>query len=156
MKSTIQKICHSGLLIWLLVVLATFSPLSFQGTVHAQSLKTAAPLGALKGEFVRKVIVVVLSKQWLYAYENGQEVFDTAVITGRPALPTPTGIYHIFAKLSPTTFYSSAPRKSPNWFPPSHIKYALEWRGGGYFLHDSWWHTAYGPGMNLWHEDPQY
>lgn len=24
------------------------------------------------------------------------------------------------------------------------------------FLHDSWWHTVYGPGTNGWHYDPKY
>ena len=103
-----------------------------------------------------KVIVVSLSRQWLYAYQNGQEVFNAAVMTGRPDLPTPTGTYHVFAKYSPTTFYSPWPQGSPYWYPPTHISYALEWREGGYFLHDSWWHTVYGPGNNGWHYDPTY
>src|SRR6185437_8545179 len=50
------------------------------------------------------VIVVSLSKQWLYAYRNGQLVFNTAIMSGRPQLPTPIGTFHVFAKLSPTTF----------------------------------------------------
>ncbi|MBV9713025.1 MAG: L,D-transpeptidase [Ktedonobacteraceae bacterium] len=103
-----------------------------------------------------KVIVVSLSRQWLYAYQNGAQVFNAAVMTGRPSLPTPTGTFHVFAKLSPTTFYSPWPYGSPNWYPPTHINYALEFLRGGYFLHDSWWHTVYGPGTNGWHYDPTY
>src|SRR6266480_751024 len=38
-----------------------------------------------------KVILVSLSQQWLYAYENGKLVFDHAVETGRPELPPPPG-----------------------------------------------------------------
>ncbi len=102
-----------------------------------------------------KMIAVSLSQQWLYAYQNGQEVFNAAVMTGRPSLPTPTGTYHIFARLSPTTFYSPWPPGSPYWYAPTHINYALEWRAG-FFLHDSWWHTVYGPGSNGWHYDPTY
>jgi lipoprotein-anchoring transpeptidase ErfK/SrfK len=147
MKNTLQKICYSGLLALFLVMLATFSPLSANGIAHAR---------VLRGKYVRKVIVVSLSKQWLYVYENGQEVADTPVTTGRPSLPTPTGIYHIFYKASPITFHSSFPRHSPNWSPPTHIKYAMEWKGGGYFLHDAWWHTTYGPDTNKWHQDPVY
>jgi lipoprotein-anchoring transpeptidase ErfK/SrfK len=101
------------------------------------------------------MIAVSLSQQWLYAYQNGQEVFNAAVMTGRPSLPTPTGTYHIFARLSPTTFYSPWPPGSPYWYAPTHINYALEWRAG-FFLHDSWWHTVYGPGSNGWHYDPTY
>lgn len=105
---------------------------------------------------VGKVIVVSLSHQWLYAYQNGKEVFNAAVMTGRPALPTPAGTYHVFAKLHPTTFYSPWPSSSPYWYPPTYINYALEFREGGFFLHDSWWHSVYGPGTNGWHYDPKY
>jgi lipoprotein-anchoring transpeptidase ErfK/SrfK len=103
-----------------------------------------------------KVIVVSLSHQWLYAYQNGKMVFNAAAMTGRPSLATPTGTYHVFAKLSPTTFYSPWPPGSPYYYPPTHINYALEWKAGGYFLHDSWWHSVYGPGTNGWHYDPVY
>jgi lipoprotein-anchoring transpeptidase ErfK/SrfK len=102
------------------------------------------------------LIVVSLSKQWLYAYLNGQQVFNTAIMSGRPALPTPVGTFHVFAKLSPTTFYSPFPPSSPYWYAPTHINYALEFLSGGYFLHDSWWHSVYGPGTNGWHYDPQF
>ena len=108
---------------------------------------SAAPVGG-------KVVVVSLSHEWLHAYQNGKEVYNTAVMTGRPALITPTGTYHVFIKLSPTTFYSPFPPGSPYWYAPTHINYALEWRGGGYFLHDSYWHSVYGPGTNTWHYDP--
>ena len=101
-----------------------------------------------------KVIEVSLSRSWLYAYENGKQVFDAAVITGRPTLPTPTGTFHVFAKLSPTTFYSPWPVGSSNYYPPTHINYALEFLRGGYFLHDTWWHSVYGLGTNGWHYDP--
>ena len=103
-----------------------------------------------------KVIVVSLSHQWLYAYQNGKQVFNAPIMSGRPALATPTGTYHVFAKLSPTTFYSPWPYGSPYWYAPTHINYALEWRAGGYFLHDSWWHSVYGPGTNGWHYDPEF
>jgi len=102
------------------------------------------------------LIVVSLSRQWLYAYLNGQQVFNTAIMSGRPALPTPIGTFHVFAKLSPTTFYSPFPPSSPYWYAPTHINYALEFLAGGYFLHDSWWHSVYGPGTNGWHYDPQF
>lgn len=124
----------------------------FQGNAAGSIAQAAARPHHLPA--VSKMIVVSLSRQWLYAYANGSEVFHTAVMTGRPELGTPTGTYHIFAKLSPTTFYSPFPRGSAEWYPPTPIKYALEWKEGGYFLHDSWWHSVYGPGTNRWHYDP--
>ncbi len=103
-----------------------------------------------------KEIVVSLSHQWMWAYQNGKLVYNSAVMTGRPALATPTGTYHVFLKLHPTYFYSPWPQGSPYWYPPTFINYALEWRAGGFFLHDSWWHSVYGPGTNGWHFDPKY
>jgi lipoprotein-anchoring transpeptidase ErfK/SrfK len=103
-----------------------------------------------------KVIVVHLSQGRLYAYQSGKQVFSTAVITGRSALPTPTGTFHVFAKFNHTTFYSPWPKDSSYWYAPTHINYALEFLGGGYYLHDSWWHTVYGPGTSGWHHDPVY
>ncbi|GCE30737.1 hypothetical protein KDA_62210 [Dictyobacter alpinus] len=62
----------------------------------------------------------------------------------------------MFSKASPTTFYSPWPVGSPNYYPPTTVSYALEWKPGGFFLHDSWWHTVYGPGTNSIHSDPVY
>jgi L,D-transpeptidase catalytic domain len=104
----------------------------------------------------RKLIVVSTSRDQLYAYQGSKQVFSTKVITGRSVLPTPIGTFHVFAKLKNITFYSPWPKSSPYWYVPTHINYALEFLHGGYFLHDSWWHTVYGPGTNGWHHDPVY
>ncbi|HLZ62195.1 MAG TPA: L,D-transpeptidase [Ktedonosporobacter sp.] len=138
-----KKLCY-------LVALSLLLGLLLSGSL----LFSAKEASAHELEANGKVIVVSLSKQWLYAYQDGTEVYNAAVLTGRPALPTPTGTYHVFAKLSPTTFYSPFPPGSPYWYPPTYINYALEWKAGGYFLHDSWWHSVYGPGTNGWHYDP--
>lgn len=162
-KNCIRKWRILGLLVLFLALLTSSSlgPLAPSRNVHAQAARPAetALTGAAGGSAwgaAGKVIVVSLSHQWLYAYQNGQLVFDTAVLTGRPSLPTPTGIYRIFAKRSPITFRSPWPRSSPNYYAPTHINYAMEWRAGGYYLHDSWWHTVYGPGTNIKHYDPTY
>ena len=106
--------------------------------------------------FAGKVISVSVGEQELYAYENGHVVFSTLVQTGRGSLPTPLGTFHVFAKLSPTTFKSPWPEGSPNWYPPTYINYALEFLPGGFFLHDATWHSVFGPGTNGWHHDPQF
>jgi lipoprotein-anchoring transpeptidase ErfK/SrfK len=101
-----------------------------------------------------KVMVVYISKQWLYAYDNGQQVFDTPVTTAQPGLVTPLGTYHIFSHKHPTTFYSPWPPGSPYYYPPTHINYAMGWRTGGYYIHDSYWRSVFGPGTNVPHLDP--
>lgn len=156
MKNPIQKMCRVGLFIVLLASLLTVSSLFAPGNAGAQVARTAISSAAAANASSGKLIVVSLSKQHLYAYHNGHQVFSTAVLTGQPALPTPLGTYHIFAKYSPITFHSRYPRKSRFWYPPTHINYALEWKAGGYFLHDSWWHTVYGAGTEYKHYDPTY
>lgn len=154
MQSTRNRSYWAGLCALCLVLFLALSSFSAPANAHAQLARSAVPSHGSLAHDAGKVIVVSLSRQWLYAYQDGREVFNTAVMTGRPELGTPTGTYHVFAKLSPTTFYSPFPRSSPEWYPPTHITYALEWKAGGYFLHDSWWHSVYGPGTNRWHYDP--
>ncbi len=148
-----RRIYHTGLSVLLLALALLLLPGTGAPHVHAQTMRTAVRDSTLLRRESGKVIVVNLARQWLYAYNNGVEVFNTPVMTGRPSLPTPTGIYHVFAKESPATFISPFPRGSADWYPPTHINYALEWKPG-YFLHDSWWHSVYGPGTNGWHHDP--
>jgi lipoprotein-anchoring transpeptidase ErfK/SrfK len=129
---------------FLLALLLTISPVA-TGTSKALTASVAS-----------KTIGVSLTEQQLYAYENGSLVYSTSVMTGRGSLPTPVGTFAIFAKLSPTTFYSPWPQGSPNWYPPTYINYALEFKAGGFFLHDATWHSVFGPGTNGWHNDPQF
>ncbi len=102
-----------------------------------------------------KSILVSISRQWLWAYLNGKAVFNTPVTTAMPGLVTPLGTYRIFNHLHPTTFYSPWPPGSPYYYPPTHIEYAMGWRTGGFFLHDSSWRSVFGPGTNVWHYDPK-
>ncbi len=117
---------------------------------HAKPAKLRITIPSPRG----KEIVISISRQWMFVYDKGKRIYDAPITTGQPALSTPTGTYHILAKLSPTTFYSPWPPGSPYWYPATHINYALQWKEGGFFLHDSWWRTLYGPGTNLYHYDP--
>lgn len=126
-----------------------------------------------------RVILVSLERQQLYAYDDGAFVFTIMVETGRPELPTPTGVYTVYYKdcsdlrwqsnKAPTAthnaycgehngdrhqvvFSSPWPEGSPNWYAPTHINYALLFRDGGFYLHDAWWHEKFGPGGNVPHQ----
>ncbi len=120
----------------------TVTIISNPGTSHSQTqqLAPAAPSGA--GE----TILVSLSKQQLWAYQNGQVVYTTLVTTGMPALPTPTGTYSIYYKVYDTEFISPWPPGSPYYYAPEHVNYAMEWLTGGYFIHDAPWRSTFGPG----------
>ena len=145
MFSIIRKCPLISMFALLLTIMLTAS-LSLSPTSYAASSS------ALNGQ--GKIIVVSLSQQELDAYENGQLFVSTPVATGRPQLPTPTGIYHIFAKYSPYRFISPWPVGSPYYYPPSTANYAMEWAQGGYFIHDAPWRGYFGKGANNWHQDP--
>jgi hypothetical protein len=101
------------------------------------------------------VIVVSLSEQELRAYDsNGKLVKAFQVTTGQPDLPTPPGTWWVEGKQHPTTFKSTEPKNSPDYYPPTKINYAMQYHSNGYFLHDAWWRTEFGPGTNYPHQDP--
>lgn len=101
-----------------------------------------------------KVVLVSLSRQWLYAYENGRLTFANAVVTGMPELPTPSGQFSVMTKQRDTTMVSPWPEGSPYHYDPTHVNCAMLFASGGYYLHDAWWHTKFGPGSNVPHQLP--
>jgi lipoprotein-anchoring transpeptidase ErfK/SrfK len=101
-----------------------------------------------KPPLANKLIVVSIERQRLTAYENGTTVLTTLVATGRPALPTPRGSFHVMAKYTPYQFISPWPKSSPYWYPSTWVTYAMLFANDGYFLHDAPWRTVYGPGAN--------
>lgn len=101
-----------------------------------------------------RVVVVSLNEQALRAYDNGQLVNSFQVTTGQPDLPTPPGHWWIEGKQHPTVFKSIEPKGSPDWYPPTPITYAMQYHSNGYFFHDAWWRTEFGPGTNFPHQDP--
>jgi lipoprotein-anchoring transpeptidase ErfK/SrfK len=101
---------------------------------------------------VGKEILVNLTKQHLYAYQDGQVEFDFPIASGRPELPTPVGRWTVLFKKTNFVFTSPWPPGSPFYYYPTHINYALNFHDGGFYLHDSWWRCVYGPGANLPHQ----
>ncbi len=101
-----------------------------------------------------QLVVVSLSQQWLWAYEGGQQVFDTPVTTGQPNLATPTGTFNIQQKLWDVMFYSPWPQGSPYYYSPEHVDFAMLFLSGGYFIHDAPWRHCFGPGTNVPHTCP--
>ena len=93
-------------------------------------------------------IVIRLGAQALVAYQGAVAMLQTPITTGRPALATPTGASAIFFRASPYLFRSPWGPESPYWYAPSWVTWALEFRAGGYYLHDAPWQPdgTYGPG----------
>ncbi len=101
-----------------------------------------------------QVVLVSLSKQQLWAFQNGQLVMTSLVTTGMPQLPTPTGTFHIMMKETNVWFYSPWPYGSPYYYSPEHINYAMLFRAGGFYIHDAPWRETFGPGTNVPHIEP--
>jgi hypothetical protein len=100
-----------------------------------------------------QVIVVSLIEQSLRLYQDGKLVQSFLITSGQYEKPTPPGYWHIFVRQSPTIFKSSEPKGSAFWYPDTNITYAMEYRDGGYYIHDSWWRDDYGPKTNFPHTD---
>ena len=101
-----------------------------------------------------QVILVSLSQQWLWAYQDQKLVLASPVTTGMPQLPTPRGDYAVQSKETNVTFYSLWPPGSPFYYSPEHINYAMFFRDIGYYIHDAPWRHAFGPGTENPHTNP--
>lgn len=94
-----------------------------------------------------KLIVVDLSKQWLYAYEGDTLILDAPVSTGRDGMNTPVGTFAVYAKLRSQTM--DGVTDGQYWRVPNvpHVMYIV----GGVAIHGTYWHNAFGTGARLSH-----
>jgi lipoprotein-anchoring transpeptidase ErfK/SrfK len=95
-----------------------------------------------------KLIELHLATQQLVAYENGCPYLRTPVTTGRPALRTGRGTFHIFLKSRSWHMVSQWPQGSPFYYSPTWVYNAMEFIGDGTFIHNADWQpdASYGPG----------
>ena len=103
-----------------------------------------------------RVIVVARQQQHMEVWDNGRLMIISAVTTGRPELPTPLGTTQVMKKESPHLFQSPWNWPSIYWYPPGWADYAVLFRSGGFYFHDT--HArpqnGYGIGTNVPHIDP--
>ena len=95
-----------------------------------------------------QLIVIHLATQQLVAYQNGCPMLRTPITTGRAALPTFRGTFHIYYKAAQYHMISPWPLGSPFYYPPTWVADAMEFIGNGTFIHSADWEPAdaYGPG----------
>jgi hypothetical protein len=123
-------------------------------TPHNQAHQTDLQLLQVYNVKSGPAVVISLREQTARFYQDGKLVNWSYVTTGRPELPSVPGWHVAMARLSPTTFRSPDPAGSPNYYQPTHINFAVEYNTNGYFLHDAWWRSWFGPNSNLPHHDP--
>ncbi len=87
-----------------------------------------------------KQIVVALSEQRVYAYDNGLLVRSVLVSTGLPAYPTVTGNFNIYLK------YPSQLMSGPGYYLPN-VPYVMYFYAG-YSFHGTYWHNNFGQPMS--------
>ena len=87
-----------------------------------------------------KQIMVKLSTQQVFAYENGQLLKTVTASTGLPGTPTVTGNYRVYWKLSSQTM------SGPGYYLPGvpYVMYFYQ----GYALHGTYWHNNFGQPMS--------
>jgi LysM repeat protein len=108
--------------------------------VYAQPSAWAAPAAAAPTITTGKQIVVDLSDQRVYAYENGVLVRNVLVSTGLWGTPTVSGDYRIYVK------YDSQLMSGPGYYLPGvpWVMYFYQ----GYSLHGTYWHNNFGQPMS--------
>lgn len=112
-----------------------------------------APAGGVP-QVYGQLILVSLSQQWLWAYQDRHLLYDTPMTSGRPDLPTPDGSFYVHYKVYDVMFTSPWLPGSPYYYTPVHVNYGLYFLDDGYFIHDASWRQVFGPGTNYPHTDP--
>ncbi len=99
-------------------------------TTHAEDIVTN-----------QKLITVDTSKQKLFAWDNGQMVFETPVSTGMILAPTVRGSYKIFRKVLLKDMIGEVkPYKKYHIKDVPNIMYFYQ----GNAIHGTWWHNKFG------------
>jgi len=90
--------------------------------------------------YVGKQVVVDLSDQRVYAYDNGVLLRSTLVSTGLPATPTVQGDYKVYLT------YAAQTMSGPGYYLPDvpYVMYFYQ----GYALHGTYWHNNFGQPMS--------
>jgi lipoprotein-anchoring transpeptidase ErfK/SrfK len=85
-------------------------------------------------------LLVSVSSQRLYAYENGQLVHSQLVSTGLPETPTVLGDYAVYVK------YTATDMSGPGYYLPQ-VPYTMYFYQG-YGIHGTYWHNNFGRPMS--------
>lgn len=105
-----------------------------QSQLNANENAPAAPCDS------GKCILVIISRQMTYAYEDGKVVNATAVSTGVKGHNTPTGTYHVYGKTAKQKM------SGPGYYLPN-VPWILWWHGD-YSIHGTYWHHNFGHPMS--------
>jgi lipoprotein-anchoring transpeptidase ErfK/SrfK len=106
------------------------------------------------GETTGKVLLISLSEQAMRIYQDGQLVNAFLVVTGMPDHPSLPGTWWVETRQTNIQFTSGKQPGQEGYYPPTPIAYAMQYHSGGYYIHQSWWRSQYGPSRQFPHIDP--
>jgi lipoprotein-anchoring transpeptidase ErfK/SrfK len=101
----------------------------------------------------QKIIIISLAEQAMRVYQHGQLIHAFQVVTGKPEHPSLPGSWQIESKVTNTTFTSGKQPGQDGYYPPTPIALAMQYHSDGYFVHQSWWRSQYGPYKQFPHMD---
>ena len=106
----------------------------------APPVSSAAATSTTAASGEAREIVVDLSEQRVYLYENGSLVRTMIASTGVAATPTVPGTYRIYLRYEKQTMYG------PGYYLPDvpHVQYFYQ----GYGFHGTYWHNNFGTPMS--------
>jgi hypothetical protein len=127
-----------------------FSDKTPYNQVHQTDMQLMQKYGYTTGQ----VLVVSFSEQALRVYQDGKLVIAFLVVTGMPDHPSLPGTWWVESRLKNTKFTSGKKPGEEGYYPDTPIAYALQYHSAGYYLHESWWRSQYGPNKQFPHIDP--
>lgn len=131
-KTKVKKVQKNFLIVAVLV--ATFFSLFGASNITEAANTPASPCKT------GKCVLVDLSDQRIYAYENGKMVKTSLVSTGTRRHPTPVGTFSVKRKTLKQKM------SGPGYYLPN-VPYIL-WFKGSYSLHGTYWHHNFGHPMS--------
>ncbi|MBX7214914.1 MAG: L,D-transpeptidase [Thermoflexales bacterium] len=96
----------------------------------------AVPAAARSGRWIE----VVLSRQMLYAWQDGRVVMSSRISSGLPRTPTVRGTFRVYVK------YVSTRMTGPGYNLPN-VPYTMYFYRG-YGIHGAYWHNNFGHPMS--------
>lgn len=121
---------------------AHWPPSSTIEVVASSGPLDAGPVGSFSTGPDRR-IAVYLDSQRVVALEDGKVVRSFKASTGKPATPTVTGSFYIYARYPLKTMKSDAKPGEPGHYVVENVPYA-QYFHRDYALHGAWWHNGFG------------
>lgn len=91
-----------------------------------------------------KLILILLEDQMLFAYENGKEVFQTLISTGKRGWETPKGEFFICYKRLERRMQGMDPGEKRGYYDARGVPWCLYFTWRGHAIHGANWHNDFG------------